>query len=150
MNQLPTRSESNLEDEMETTNTNNPGNQTPELSDSVTAINLSGILNKIIQDLQAQPNTAPTLTAILTRWEKESQLFIEAKGKRLKSALIIIAKASHHKAFMEACLTRNTAPRNMALWVQPHIYHSNPQIERQWRDTLHRASLDLTRTLTQH
>lgn len=36
--------------------------------------------------------------------------FVETMGKRLKATLIIIAKASHHKAFMETCLLRNTPP----------------------------------------
>ena len=38
----------------------------------------------------------------------------------------------------------------MSLWVQPHIYHSDPEVERQWRDTLHQASLNLTTTLIEH
>ena len=38
----------------------------------------------------------------------------------------------------------------MSLWVQPHIYHSDPEVEKQWRDTLHQASLDLTTTLVEH
>ena len=38
----------------------------------------------------------------------------------------------------------------MSLWVQPHIYYSNAEIEKQWKDTLHQASLSLTSTLIQH
>ena len=76
--------------------------------------------------------------------------FIETRGKRLKAALTIIAKASHHKAFMETCLSRNSPPKNMSLWIQPHIYHSNPEVEKQWKDTLHQASLNLTTTLIDH
>ena len=38
----------------------------------------------------------------------------------------------------------------MAVWVRPHIYHSNQEVEKQWRDILHRASLDLTTTLIKH
>ena len=45
---------------------------------------------------------------------------------------------------------RNSPPRNVSLWVQPHIYHSNPDVEKQWKDTLHQASLNLTTTLVQH
>ena len=45
---------------------------------------------------------------------------------------------------------RNLPPRNMSLWVQPHIYHSNPDVEKQWKDTLHQTSLNLTTTLVQH
>lgn len=38
----------------------------------------------------------------------------------------------------------------MSLWVQPHIYHTNPQVEKQWKDNLQQASLKLTSTLTAH
>ena len=38
----------------------------------------------------------------------------------------------------------------MSLWVQPHIYHSDPEVEKQWRDTLQQASLNLTKTLIEH
>ena len=117
-----------------------------DISDSVTAINLSGILNKPIKEPEPQPSTSGAHTEPGT----SSQSFLEQKGKRQKSALIILAKASHHKAFMETCLSRNTPPRNMALWVQPHIYHSNQEVEKEWRDVLYRTSLDLTNTLVKH
>ena len=117
------------------------------LSDSVTHINLSGILNKSIQlQPEAQIETPVDERLALT----QPTNFIEVRGKRLRAALTIIAKASHHKAFMETCLMRNSPPRNMSLWVQPHIYHSNPDVEKQWKDTLHQASLNLTTTLVQH
>ena len=38
----------------------------------------------------------------------------------------------------------------MSLWIQPHIYHSNPEVEKQWKDTLHQALLNLTTTLIDH
>ena len=38
----------------------------------------------------------------------------------------------------------------MSLWIQPHIYHSNAEVEKQWKDTLHQASLNLTTTLIDH
>ena len=117
------------------------------LSDSVTHINLSGILNKSIQ-LQPEAQTESPVDDTLTLTQATN--FIEVRGKRLRAALTIIAKASHHKAFMETCLLRNSSPRNMSLWVQPHIYHSNPDVEKQWKDTLHQASLNLTTTLVQH
>ena len=138
MDKQPTPSETNLlDDKMETD---------ADISDSVTAINLSGILNKTIKEPEPQPSTSRAHAEPGT----SSQVFLEQKGKRLKSALIILAKASHHKAFMETCLSRNTPPRNMALWVQPHIYHSNQEVEKEWRDVLYRASLDLTNTLVRH
>ena len=114
------------------------------LSDSVTQNNLSGILNKSIQ---AEPQGDSPVD------EGPTQItsFLETRGKRLKAALTIIAKASHHKTFMETCLMRNRSPpRNMSLWVQLHIYHSDPDVEKQWRDTLHQASLNLTTTLIEH
>ena len=117
------------------------------LSDSVTHINLSGILNKSIH-LQPEALIETPVDERLTLTQTTN--FIEVRGKRLRAALTVIAKASHHKAFMETCLMRNSPPRNMSLWVQPHIYHSNPDVERQWKDTLHQASLNLTTTLVQH
>ena len=44
----------------------------------------------------------------------------------------------------------DTLPKNMSLWVQPHIYNSNPKVEKQWKDTLHQALLNLTTTLIDH
>ena len=106
------------------------------LNDSVTHINLSAILNKSIQP-EGQKETPVD--------ETDTNGSFYWRGKRLKAALTIIAKASHHKAFMETCLMRN-----MSLWVQPHIHHSNPDVEKQWKDTLHQASLNLTTTFIQH
>ena len=40
--------------------------------------------------------------------------------------------------------------KNMLLWVQPSIYPSDPEVEEQWREMLHQASLNLTRTLIKH
>ena len=130
----PSKSETNLLDNIM---------EVDPLSDSVTHINLYGILNKSIQpEGQKETPVDEGLT--------QTTNFIEVRGKRLRAALTIIAKASHHKAFMETCLVRNSPPRNISLWVQPHIYHSNPDVEKQWKDTLHQASLDLTTTLIQH
>ena len=105
MDRQPTTSETNLLDENMDTDT--------DISDSITAINLSGIL----KELEPQPTTSRAYAEP----EISGQTFLEQKGKRQKSALIILAKASHHKALMETCLSRNTPPRNMALWIQPHI-----------------------------
>lgn len=113
------------------------------LSDSVMQINLSGILNKTIQ---AEPQRDSPVDENST----QTTSFIETRGKHLKAALTIIAKASHHKMFMETCLMRNSPPKNMSLWVQPHIYHSDPEVEKQYGDTLHQASLNLTMTLINH
>lgn len=40
--------------------------------------------------------------------------------------------------------------KNTSIRVQPHIYHSNPHEEKEWKDTLHKASLSLASTLTRH
>ena len=135
MTSQPSRSETNLLD--------GDNMEVDPLSDSVTQINLSGILNKTIQP---EPHGDSPVDEGLT----QTTNFIETRGKRLKAALTIIAKASHHKAFMETCLSRNSPPKNMSLWIQPHIYHSNPEVEKQWKDTLHQASLNLTTTLIDH
>ena len=114
------------------------------LSGSVTHI---GILNKSIQ-LQPEAQTETLVDERFTLTQTTN--FIEVRDKRLRAALTIIAKASHHKAFMESCLMRNSSARNMSLWVQPHIYHSNPDVEKQWKDILHQGSLNLTTILVQH
>ena len=66
-------------------------------SDSFIQINLSGILNKTIQS-EGQYETP--IDERLTQTTHS----IEGRTKRLKAALTIIVKASHHKAFMETCL----------------------------------------------
>ena len=131
----PTRSETNLLDENMDTNQD-------QLSDSITNINLLGILNKTMQQ-PPQPNSQ-------IKEVNDRAPFLESRGKRLKAALIILAKSSHHKTFMETCMARHQPPKNMSLWVQPHIYHSNAQVEKHWRDTLHEAGLNLTSILIKH
>ena len=64
---------------------------------SVTHINLSGISNKSIQPEGLKE------TPVDDRLTQTAN-FIDVRGKRLKTAPTIIAKASHHKAFMETCL----------------------------------------------
>ena len=76
--------------------------------------------------------------------------FFEDKYKKLKSSLIVLAKASHHRTFMETCLNAKTPPKNMRLWVEPHIYHSSKEVEREWRETLTTAFLKLLASLIKH
>ena len=42
---------------------------------------------------------------------------------------------------METCLKNKIPPKSMSLWCKPHIYHSNSDVEREWKDTLQTASL---------
>ena len=119
---------------------------------SACALNLSGILNKSIDGtsemlrlLEEEEHTSTSLEP-----KQTNQTFLEDKQKNLKASLIILAKASHHKTFMETCLHAKTPPRTMCLWVEPHIYHSTKDIEREWRDTLVTASLKLLGTLIKH
>lgn len=72
------------------------------------------------------------------------------KVKRWKASLIILAKANHHNTFMETCLKNKNPPKSMRLWCKPHIYHSNSDIEREWKDTLQTASLKLVGILVKH
>ena len=78
-----------------------------------------------------------------TKPPKANHTIIEEKAQKFKSSLIILAKASHHKTFMETCLQAKTPPRSMCLLVEPHIYHITKETEREWRDTLVTASLKL-------
>ena len=83
MSQLAaTISKSNLLD-METSE------KTPELSDSLTTINMSGILNKSITGIETMMDrTIPT-----SKQMNPEHYIIESKAKRMKAALIILAKA---------------------------------------------------------
>ena len=74
----------------------------------------------------------------------------EGEVKQLKGLLTIIAKASHHKTFMEMCLSKGEAPRTMVPQIKPHIYHTNQKTERLWRQTLTQASLNLVSILINH
>lgn len=47
---------------------------------------------------------------------------------------------------METCLNARSPPRNMRLWVKPHIYYTSKEVEKEWRDTLVTASLKLLAT----
>ena len=51
---------------------------------------------------------------------------------------------------METCLSAKSPPRNMCLWVEPHIYHSTREVEYEWRDTLVNSSLKLLGILIKH
>ena len=75
---------------------------------------------------------------------------ITEKGKRCKASLIILAKANHHRNFMETCLKNKNPPKSMSLWCKSHIYHSNSDVEREWKDTLQTASLKLVSILVKH
>lgn len=144
----PSRSDENLlEENMQT-------EQSPvDLSDSIGKINLSGILNKTLEGtsemlklLEEEEATTTNHNAI----PATGQSYFDEKFKKVKSSLIILAKASHHRTFMETCLKGKNPPRNMRLWVEPHIYHSTREVEREWRDTLTTASLKLLATLIKH
>ena len=93
------------------------------LSDSVTHINLSGILNKSIQlQPEAQIETPVDERLALT----QTTNFIEVRGKRLRAALTIIAKASHHKAFMETCPHEKfTTQKHVPLGPTTHLPHQS-------------------------
>lgn len=76
-----------------------------------------------------------------------NETFFDDKFKKLKSSLIVLAKASHHRTFMETCLDAKSPPRNMRLWVEPH---PTKEVAKEWRDTLTTASLKLLASLIRH
>lgn len=115
-----------------------------------TKFNLSGILNQTLKDVRLFLQNPNHEQPYIQQTENNNETFIESRAARQKSMLIITAKASHRKTFMETCLSRNSPPKQINLWIQPHVYHLNHVVEKQWRDVLHRASLDLTRTSIQH
>ena len=100
------RSDENLlEESMQT-------EQSPvDLSDSIGKINLSGILNKTLEGtsemlklLEEEEATTTNHNAI----PATGQSYFDEKFKKVKSSLIILAKASHHRTFMETCLKEKT------------------------------------------
>ena len=106
---------------------------TEELSSSACALNLSGILNRTVDGtsemlkwLENEDHASPGPTEP----NQTNQTFLEEKSKKLKASLIILAKASHHRTFMETCLHAKIPPRNMCLWVEPHIYHATKELKR--------------------
>lgn len=75
-----------------------------------------------IEDEATSANQTEINTSEETFFEKQN------KAKKLKSSLI---KASHHRTFMEMemCLRTKCPPRNMRLWVEPHIYHTTKEAD---------------------
>ena len=123
-----------------------------DISDSIGKVNLSGILNKTLEGisemlklLEEEETTTTNQTINPT-----DESFFEDKYKKLKASLIVLAKASHHRTFMETCLNAKNPPRNMRLWVEPHIYHSSKEVEKEWKETLTTASLKLLASLIKH
>ena len=120
------------------------------LSSSFENLDLDGILDETIEGTSDILGDLEETQA--QNKELEDQLLdkITEKGKRWKASLIILAKANHHKNFMETCLKNKNPPKSMSLWCKPHIYHSNSDTEREWKDTLQTASLKLVSILVKH
>lgn len=91
-----------------------------DILDSIGKVNLSDILNKTLE------GTSEMLK--LLEEEETTTTNFEDKYKKLK--------ASHHQTFMETCLNAKNPPRNVRLWVEPHIYHSSKEVEEEWREML--------------
>ena len=115
--------------------------------------NLSGILNKTVDGtsemlkwLENEDCASPGLTEP----NQTNQTLLEEKSKKFKASLIILAKASHYRTFMETFLHAKTPPKNMCLWVEPHIYRATKETEKEWKDTLVTASLKLLETPIKH
>lgn len=81
---------------------------------------------------------------VLPRWGGGAN--IQASSEISKISKIYNMNISQKRHLQEL----DTLPKNMSLWVQAHIYNSNPKVEKQWKDTLHQASLNLTTTLIDH
>ena len=88
----PSKSESDLlDDRME------EDESIVNLSASIGKINLSGILNKTLEgtsQMLRMLEEEETITTNITETEHTSESFFEEKAKKLKSSLIILAKAS--------------------------------------------------------
>ena len=73
-----------------------------DLSDTIGKINLSGILNKTLEETSEmlkllEEEEATNHNAI----PATGQSYFDEKFKKVKSSLIILVKASHHHTFME-------------------------------------------------
>lgn len=112
-----------------------------------TQISLSGLLNQTMIGTQEMMETLQIDSNTAAHTETPE---MDEDARQLKAYLTIIGKASHHKSFMEACLLRNSPPKNMQAWVKPQIYHSNKTIEAKWRKILHHASMNLVACLIPH
>ena len=121
--------------------------QTP--TSQMDQLNLSGVLNQTIEGTTERME-ALAIQPMETDTQERQSFPHEAELKQLKGLLTIIAKASHHKTFMEICLNKGEAPRAMVPQIKPHIYHTNQTTERLWRQTLQQASLNLVSTLINH
>ena len=124
-----------------------------DITDSIRKVNLSGILNKTLEgtsEMLKLLEEEETTTTNHTTINATNETFLDEKFKKLKSSLIVLAKASHHRTFMETCLNAKSPPKNMRLWVEPHIYHLTKEVEKEWRDTLTTASLKLLASLIRH
>ena len=62
-----------------------------------------------VRMLEEEETITQTTNPIPTNQPEES--FYDEKGKQLKASLIKLAKASHHKTFMEICLREKKKPR---------------------------------------
>ncbi len=116
-----------------------PPSQTNEME--IESISLSGVLNDTIEGTSAKLYAIHIGTDTETTTESDKPKFYH-EAKQLKAYLTIIAKASNHKTFMEICLSKKEAPKNMIPRIQPHIYHSNETTESLWRQTLKQTSLN--------
>ena len=121
-----------------------------DLTNSFDKVNLNGILEGTSQMMKMLEEEEASSTKQDEAKTREMDELFEDEAKRFKSCLIKIAKASHHRTFMETCLNAKSPPRNMRLWVEPHIYHSSKEVEKEWRETLTTASLKLLSTLIKH
>ena len=84
-------------------------------------ITLEGILNTTVDGTNAAIQNLTPTTRQGTSSETKQQPETLQEGTKLKGILSVvhfhtIVKASHHKTFMETCLTRNQPPRNMKAW----------------------------------
>ena len=122
-----------------------PNSQRPSQMDQ---LSLSGVLNQTIEGTTERME-ALAIQPMETSSHNEPFPY-EGEVKQLKGLLTIIAKASHHKTFMEMCLSKGEAPRTMVPQIKPHIYHTNQKTERLWRQTLTQASLNLVSILINH
>ena len=96
--------------------------QTPESQiGNMEDISPSGVLNQTIEGTteRLEALTIQTIQTMETETPITESKQFEEELQQLRSYLIILAKASHHKTFMEICLYKKEAPKNLI----PKIVH---------------------------
>ena len=86
-------------------------------------------------------NPSPTTPDKVQQLKKE----ILEHSKEMKTSLLLMTKADHHRAALKESLRTNKFPKGLTVHIQPHILGPDPVVLAEWST----AHTDFTRTLIQ-